>query len=96
MKNLTLLIFLTGFAYAQNRQSTVDVPEDAAYSLPIHKADEVKATSSEVLIPSLKGLAIAPTAGNAISLQSKKISGINGVDMNESEVATLKNLLASY
>ena len=96
MKNLTLLIFLTGFAYAQNRQSTVDVPEDAASSAPIRKADEVKATSSEVLIPALKGLAIAPTADNAISLQSKQVSGINVVDMSESEVAALKDLLVRH
>jgi hypothetical protein len=96
MKNLTLLIFLTGFAYAQNRQSTVDVPEDVRSSALIRKADEVNATSSEVLIPALKGLAIAPTADEALSLQSKQAQGVNCAGMSQSEVAALHNLLAPY
>jgi hemolysin activation/secretion protein len=41
-------------------------------------------------------LAIAPTADQALSLQSKQAQGVNCAGMSQSEVAALHNLLAPY
>lgn len=92
---LSLFLLLTGFAFAQNLPSTVDLPQEAPPPSSIRKANEVKATSSEILIPTLKGWAIAPTADQALSLQSKQLHGVNGSGMTASQEAALKKILAT-